>query len=1224
MPIGGAGNAPVNADTHAAGRRCSALMSALLSISLCTASFAATAAALADALTLSAAGSRDTPLMATPGTPLKLAVVVRQHDQGVAGQDVHWAITRGTDATLSAAISPTSAAGEDSAAGIASTEFTAHATGEFRISATVQNNPDCTGADCAHFDTVEFAITVARDSAAAATASSDEPRPRHGALIAGATGAGLALAMVANAGAQNAPKVRALSAAGGLNQSAAANAPLPNPLVVRASNDDQPAANVMIAWTASGGAVLSATSTATDASGVSQVSVTSLGPGPGPVTVTATRSDSGAAVTFTFNLLNPSLLQVSGNGQVAPTGTQAPSPLIVEARLGTATQAGIPITWSVVSGDASITVSNGGITNGAGQSSAVVNFGPTPGTVVISATRADAPAVSQTFTLTSTLTRSLSSVSGDNQTAAPNTALPSPLVVQAQDNGIAAAGITVNWSATGGATLSLASSVTDGAGNASVTVTSTGPGPNPFTVTAVRADDASAVVVFNQSVLPPVLTIVSGDAQSGLTGSAAAAPLVVLLVDGGGNPVAGQAIVWSVTSGTANLTGSSSTTDATGHASMTFSYGTTPGPITVNASAYGGSQSVDFGATALTASGLTKTSGDAQSGNPGTTVLPFVVTIVPPPGATNLSGVPVSFAITSGTGTLSVTSATTDASGQASTQLTLGLTPGAVTVLAQVSNGPSATFTATISGSLVATTLTIISGDQQTLATGAASQPMVVELSDAGTPLPGQTVTWSSSNGALSSASTVTDATGRASTTVTPSAAGPVVVTASFAAVAQYTAASTSFTHNTTIGSVASLTTDQAAVAVALDAACSQLQGAGTLTTEQQDLLNQCRALAAAGGTNPGAVANAIDELLPDVAQTQTQTGEAAVNAQFDNLKGRIATLRAGNFGSSFGGLTLNSNTGSLPLGGMFASLMDNPDTSSKPDAGFQRWGLFASGNIGRGVTDANANAPKYDFDVKGLTVGIDYRQSDKLIFGAALGYTRQATTLAGGEGSLGMHGYSLSGYATMYRANSWYADGVVTFGYNQFAHRRRIVYTLPGLTVDQVARASSSGSDNSATLTMGRDFNRKGWNLGAYGRAQYGVQGFDGFSERLSDAAAGSGLGLRIEQRTVKSLSSVLGGKASYTHSAAWGVLVPQVSLEWQREYSGDPDAFRAFLITDPTNTPILITGDALDNSYFRWNFGLSAVFPHGRSGFIQYDRIFGRDGMSQQNLSLGVRVEF
>jgi uncharacterized protein YhjY with autotransporter beta-barrel domain len=1170
-------------------------------------------------VTLQALEPSTEPLSASTDSPTTLTVIGRIGEQGVAGKTVHWKVSPSDDAILSHESSITAAGDDKNLPGATNVKFTAHRAGRYVVTVSTQNNPDCVGNDCATYDEVEFPIDVA------AAAANTEEGGHHTAAWAGAAGAGAALILLANQHGDNTPTVRSLTLVSGDSQSAAANSPLSSPLVVRASNDDRAASSVAIIWTASGGATLSASSTATDSSGTAQVTVTSVGPGPGPVTVTATRSDFSVSVSFTVTVLNKTLVQISGNGQSAPTSTQVPNPLVVEARLGSTPQSGIGISWAVVSGDATISsVSNGGQTNGAGQSSAVIDFGPTPGPVVVTATRVDAPTISQTFTLTSTLTRSLSIVSGDNQTAAPNTPLPSPLIVNAQNNGANAPGVTINWIASGGATLSSPSSVTDGAGNASVTVTSTGPGPDPFTVTAVRADDPSGMVVFNENVLPPVLTKVAGDGQSGLTGSAATVPLKVLLVDGGGVPVAGQTISWSVTSGAATVTSGSSVTDGAGNATMTFSYGATPGPITINASAYGGTQSVDFSETAVTASSLQKTSGDNQNGNPGATIAPFVVTIVPPAGVTDLSGVPITFTITSGTGTLSVTSTTTDVSGQASTQLTLGLTPGTVTVVAQVTNGPSATFTALINGSLVATTLTIVSGDAQTLATGVPSQPMVVVLKDGGVPLPGQTITWSTNNGTVSPTSSVTNASGQASTTVTPASAGAVVVTADFAAIAQYTASSVSFTQNTTIASLPNLTTDQAAVAVALDNACSALVSQGTLTTAEQDLLDQCQGLASASGSNPGGVANAIDEMMPDVAQTQTQTGQAAVNAQFDNLKGRIATLRAGNFGSSFGGLALSTSSGSVSLGSLAASLMDEGTAAKTEQDSFQRWGFFASGNIGRGVTDANANAPKYDFDIKGLTVGVDYRQSDKLILGMALGYTHQDSTLAGGEGSLDMHGYSLSGYTTVYRANSWYMDSVITLASNRFAHRRRIVYSLPGLTVDQLAKASSDGTDSSVTFTLGRDFNRKEWNFGLYGRAQYGVQGFDGFEEELDASAPGSGLGLRIEDRTVRSLSSTLGGKASFTHSVSWGVIAPQFGLEWQREYNGDPDAFRAFLVSDPTGTPILITGDAQDNSYFRFNLGLSMVLTRGRSGFIQYDRIFGRDGMSQDNLSLGIRIEF
>jgi hypothetical protein len=81
-------------------------------------------------------------------------------------------------------------------------------------------------------------------------------------------------------------------------------------------------------------------------------------------------------------------------------------------------------------------------------------------------------------------------------------------------------------------------------------------------------------------------------------------------------------------------------------------------------------------------------SGDGQSGTVGTALpLPFVV-IVRDANNNPVSGVSVTFAVTSGGGALSVTTTTTGSDGKASTVLTLGTTVGTNTVTA-TSTGPS-------------------------------------------------------------------------------------------------------------------------------------------------------------------------------------------------------------------------------------------------------------------------------------------------------------------------------------------------------------------------------------------------------------------------------------------------------------------------------------------------------------------------------------------------------
>ena len=79
-----------------------------------------------------------------------------------------------------------------------------------------------------------------------------------------------------------------------------------------------------------------------------------------------------------------------------------------------------------------------------------------------------------------------------------------------------------------------------------------------------------------------------------------------------------------------------------------------------------------------------------------------------------------------------------------------------------------------------------------------------------------------------------------------------------------------------------------------------------------------------------------------------------------------------------------------------------------------------------------------------------------------------------------------------------------------------------------------------------------------------------------------------------------VLGGKVSYTMSTSWGILMPNFQLEYLNELEDNPDDLVSRFTADPTGTPIIITGEDDDTSYFNIGFGLSAVFGNGKSAFI------------------------
>jgi plastocyanin len=83
------------------------------------------------------------------------------------------------------------------------------------------------------------------------------------------------------------------------------------------------------------------------------------------------------------------------------------------------------------------------------------------------------------------------------------------------------------------------------------------------------------------------LAKVSGDDQGGRVGTAAGSPIVVRVNDQFGNPVSGAAVAFAVTAGSATLGTPDDDTGADGRAQTGFTFGATPGSITITATAAG-------------------------------------------------------------------------------------------------------------------------------------------------------------------------------------------------------------------------------------------------------------------------------------------------------------------------------------------------------------------------------------------------------------------------------------------------------------------------------------------------------------------------------------------------------------------------------------------------------------------------------------------------------------
>lgn len=888
-----------------------------------------------------------------------------------------------------------------------------------------------------------------------------------------------------------------------------------------------------------------------------------------------------------------------------------------------------PISWNITSGNppGDGVLSGTTNTNAAGQTQATFTA-TVPGVYTVTASSGDTWSgdPTETFTITVTaITRTLTVSSGNGQTAATNTALAAPLVALAQDNAVNAPGITVNWTTTGG-TLSAASSVTNAAGLASIDLTLPATA-GTVTITGTRADDGTAIAVFTATAtLVRTLAVSSGNGQTAPTGTPLPAQLVALAQDNGVN-APGITINWTTTGGT--LTAASSVTNAAGLANIGLTLPATPGAVTITGTrADDGTAVVVFSATATLVRTLTVSSGNGQTA-PTSTALPAPLVVLAQDNGVFAPGITINWAVVSGSATLSAPSSVTNAAaGLASINVNLGPVPGPIVITATRADDITAVATFTITSTLVRT-LTIVSGNGQNATPGSPlASPLVVDAKNNGLAAGGVTINWTITAGStLGAANNVTSGAGLAANTATLSNT-PGTVTITAARQDDPTVFVTFTANGVKLANIPNLTRNQFELATALDSICTSLNALNSPTSEQIDFRARCRELANNAASNPQDVVEALDALLPDTQAAQARSSMLTASRQFETLNARIAALRSGTQGSSFDGLALNGRNGSVSLGGLVNSLTGD-SSATEVGGDFQRWGFFASGTIGSGDADAAGITPDFDFDIHGLTLGVDYRYSDKFIFGAALGYNNQDTDLAPGQGGVDASGYTLSAYGTYFRDNSWYTDGVITLGKNNYDMVRQIAYTIPDgiggfTTVNQTARSDSGGDLLSIGATFGRDFQKGGWSIGPYGRLLYTKLDFDRIEETLVSSGPGAGLGLIVEERSLDSLATILGGKFTRAISTNWGVLTPHFQIEWEHEYNSDPGAATARFINDPTGTEITLSDAPYDSDFYRIGLGLSAIMSKGRSGFMYYEKTFGRDGVNQQNLALGLRIEF
>jgi len=428
---------------------------------------------------------------------------------------------------------------------------------------------------------------------------------------------------------------------------------------------------------------------------------------------------------------------------------------------------------------------------------------------------------------------------------------------------------------------------------------------------------------------------------------------------------------------------------------------------------------------------------------------------------------------------------------------------------------------------------------------------------------------------------------------------------------------------------------NEQSLAETMDGICPRLAEANQLTPltgASLNLLTRCEML-----TNPGVSdadrASALDAIAGEEVAAIINTATSFANIQQNNVRTRLNQLRLNRSNKKqlvdTSGLRIQFDGGTISgdliaeaisqaLGGAAGADDDNYLIQSS------RFGVFVNGSVLYGDKDKTDRQAGYDLEVKGLTMGMDYRITNNLVAGLALGYSDTSLDYNNSGGNMGADSVFYTAYGSYYNDANFYIDASVTRGQADYDMRRRVSYTDAAGLFEQNIQSSTDGRQLLGTLDVGYDFVRGALIIGPNAGLSYSKTNIDAFAEQGQ-----SGLELDFSRQASSAQNMNIGMHSSYTFLRDWGVLIAQFSGNYYKDFKNDENQVFANFVHNPFDqgdtsiSQMLIRTDVIDKSYMTFNFGLSAQFQHGLSGFVDYRYLAGARNVSSSEVSFGMRYE-
>jgi outer membrane autotransporter protein len=348
----------------------------------------------------------------------------------------------------------------------------------------------------------------------------------------------------------------------------------------------------------------------------------------------------------------------------------------------------------------------------------------------------------------------------------------------------------------------------------------------------------------------------------------------------------------------------------------------------------------------------------------------------------------------------------------------------------------------------------------------------------------------------------------------------------------------------------------------------------------------------------------------------QAKNSTKLVASQLSNIGQRLSQLRAGTTGFSVADLNLSNGSESLPVS-MLAYLSDE-EQSKEAQSFVSPWGFFINGSLTSGdYSYADEINDGFDFDSDSLSAGVDYRFSNRLVLGAALGYNELDSNTGSGV-RMQSEGFSLNLYGLITPTEAFYIDSRISFAQPDIRQVRVEIFELIDAVVDIEAIGRSESKQFTAAFSSGYNFYKNAWNITPYFGIEYVSSELDAFTETGADS-----FNVFYAEQDFESLKYNLGINISRAISTQHGVLSPQFSFQHNYE-DQDNGIMEMRLAAMPVDELFNVETNFTESSFSQASLGLTWVTANGKMFYMRYNEVFGLVNFDQSTISIGARFEF